>query len=57
MPEMFSFNNERKYQTLIPLMKTSHLIDDDLKDKLNKCAFDFSPENKRTERVTGLFQD
>lgn len=41
MPEMFSFNNERKYQTLIPLMKTSHLIDDDLKDKLNKCAFDF----------------
>ena len=41
MPEIFSFSNERKYQTLIPLMKTSHLIDDDLKDKLNKCAFDF----------------
>ncbi|EJS44798.1 nrg2p [Saccharomyces arboricola H-6] len=54
MPEMFSYNNERKYQTLIPLMKTSHLIDDDLKDKLNKCALDFfsGKQSNRTSDVT-----
>ncbi|CAI1912861.1 hypothetical protein SEUBUCD646_0D02780 [Saccharomyces eubayanus] len=53
MPEMFSFNNERKYQTLIPLMKTSHLVDDDLKDKLNKCALDFF-SGKQSNRTSDI---
>ncbi|CAI4055323.1 hypothetical protein SKDZ_02G1710 [Saccharomyces kudriavzevii ZP591] len=53
MPEMFSYNNERKYQTLIPLMKTSHLIDDGLKDKLNKCALDFF-SGKKANRTSDM---
>ncbi|QLQ80440.1 hypothetical protein HG537_0D04400 [Torulaspora globosa] len=31
---------ERKYYTLLPSVTNTHLIEDDLKQRLNKCAFD-----------------
>lgn len=31
---------ERKYYTLLPSITDTHLIEDDLKQRLNKCAFD-----------------
>ncbi|QLL32183.1 hypothetical protein HG536_0C03510 [Torulaspora globosa] len=33
-------NPERKYYTLLPSITDTHLMEDDLKQRLNKCAFD-----------------
>lgn len=35
-------STEKKYYTLLPSITDSQLIENDLKYKLNKCAFDFS---------------
>ncbi|EJS44259.1 nrg1p [Saccharomyces arboricola H-6] len=39
--ENIEMNSERKYQTLLPVLTNSHVVENELKNKLNKTAFDF----------------
>lgn len=39
--EIVEINPERKYQTLLPVLTNSHVVENELKHKLNKTAFDF----------------
>lgn len=41
-------SKEKKYYTLLPSMTDSQLIENDMKYKLNKCAFDFPIKNDTT---------
>ncbi|CAI1817170.1 hypothetical protein SEUBUCD646_0B01750 [Saccharomyces eubayanus] len=44
--EIVELNPERKYQTLLPVLTNSHVVENELKHKLNKTAFDFRYHNR-----------
>ena len=44
--EIVEINPERKYQTLLPVLTNSHVVENELKHKLNKTAFDFGYHTK-----------
>ncbi|CAI4056440.1 hypothetical protein SUVZ_02G1740 [Saccharomyces uvarum] len=44
--EIIEINPERKYQTLLPVLTNSHVVENELKHKLNKTAFDFGYHTK-----------
>lgn len=44
--ENVEISPERKYQTLLPVLTNSHVVENELKHKLNKTAFDFRYQTK-----------
>ncbi|CAI4057969.1 transcriptional regulator NRG1 SKDI_04G2740 [Saccharomyces kudriavzevii IFO 1802] len=52
--ENVEVNAERKYQTLLPVLTNSHVVENELKHKLNKTAFDFQYETKSEDGSENL---